>query len=70
MWIRGYGSIHLTLRSEQGLRVIRLDNVAYCPDLLCNLVSFRMLKCMGLWWDTEKGITKLRCKDRTIVADI
>jgi hypothetical protein len=40
VWIKGYGSVHIQLSGPEGTRVLRLDDVAYCPDILCNLVSF------------------------------
>ena len=70
IWIKGYGSIHLHVRSKQGYQTIRLDNVAYCPNLLCNLVSFRLLRKQGLWWDTKADPTTLKRRDNTILAEL
>lgn len=70
IWIKGYGSIHLNLRSARGNQTIRLDNVAYCPDLLCNLVSFRLLRRQGLWWDTKADPTTLKRRDNTVLAEL
>ena len=70
IWIKGYGSIHLNLRSAKGNQTIRLDNVAYCPNLLCNLVSFRLLRKQGLWWDTKADPTTLKRRDNTVLAEL
>jgi len=70
VWIKGYGSVHLHIRSREGTRTIRLDNVAYCPDLLCNLVSFRLLRRQGLWWDTRGDPTTIKRRDNTILAEL
>ena len=44
--------------------------MAYCPDLLCSLVSFRILRHQGLWWDTKSEPTTLKRADNTIVAEL
>ena len=49
---------------------IRLDNVAYCPDLLCSLVSFRLLRRQGLWWDTRSEPTAIKRTDNTVIAEL
>jgi hypothetical protein len=67
VWIRGYGSIDLILKNNNKTAKLTLQDVAICPDLLCNLVSFRLLRHKGIWWDTQTDPTTLRgAEDRTI----
>jgi hypothetical protein len=51
VWIKGYGSIDLTLKNNNNNKAtkVTLQDVAICPDLLCNLVSFRLLRHKGIW---------------------
>jgi hypothetical protein len=58
------------LKSTRGNSTIRLDDVAYCPDLLCNLVSFRLLRRQGLWWDTKSEPTAIKRADNTVIAEL
>jgi hypothetical protein len=44
--------------------------VAICPDLLCNLVSFRLLRQSGIWWETQNDPTTLRRPDGTIIGNV
>jgi hypothetical protein len=34
-----------------GSRIMLLNNMAYCPDLLTTLVLLRQLHRKGLYWD-------------------
>jgi hypothetical protein len=68
-WIKGYGSIDLTLKNNNNNKAtkVTLQDVAICPGLLCNLVSFRLLRHKGIWWDTRSDPTTLRgAENRTI----
>ncbi|KAI8930550.1 hypothetical protein NX059_012545 [Plenodomus lindquistii] len=47
-----------------------LHDVAICPDFLCNLVSFRLLRQQGIWWDTKADPTTLRKSDNTIIGSL
>jgi hypothetical protein len=60
LWIKAYGSVTLTVYSGNNQRQLRLKDVVYCPDLLCNLVSFGLLRLQGLWWDNIRELTVLR----------
>ena len=67
VWIRGYGSIDLILKNNNKTAKLTLQDVAICPDLICNLVSLRLLRHKGIWWDTQTDTTTLRvAEDRTI----
>lgn len=70
IWIKGYGTIILHLTYKQRPRRLVLDHVAICPDLLCNLVSFRKLRQTGIWWDTKSEPTALRKLDGTIISEL
>jgi len=67
VWIRAYGTVVIRVRS-QASRLLRLNDVAYCPDLHCNLISFRILRQQGLWWDTKSNPIVLRRYNDTAVA--
>lgn len=49
---------------------MELQNVAWIPDILCSLVSFRLLRLQGIWWDTRKDPTTLRRADGTIITEL
>lgn len=69
IWIQAYGTVVLRVNSEN-TDSLHLRDVAYCPDLHCNLVSFRLLRRQGLWWDTKTNPTTLRRNDDTLVATL
>jgi hypothetical protein len=48
-WVKGYRSHPLTLTNGTKTTTIILQDVAICPDLLCNLVSFQLLQQEGIW---------------------
>jgi len=70
IWVTGYGSIELHLESEGEITKVTLKDVAICPDLLCNLVSFRLLRQSGIWWETQHQPTTLRKPDGTIIGEV
>lgn len=70
IWIKGYGSLTLDLQHKQGVERLVLHDVAICPDLLCNLVSFRVLKQKGFWWDTQAEPTALRRPNGTTIGEL
>ena len=45
-----------------------LNDVAIYLDLLCNLVSFRRLRHMGIWWDTQSDPTTLRGAENRVIG--
>jgi hypothetical protein len=49
---------------------LQLRDVAWCPDILCNLVSFRLLKQQGMWWDTKSDPTALKDRDNNTIAHL
>ena len=68
VWIKAYGTVIIRVARKQSTTTLQLYNVAYCPDLHCNLVSFRILRNQGLWWDTKSNPTILRRLDDSTVA--
>jgi hypothetical protein len=60
VWIKGYGTVNVTAEGPQGKETLHLINVAWCPDFLCSLVSFRLLRRQGIWWDNREDPTSLR----------
>ncbi|KAF7566109.1 hypothetical protein PtrM4_144290 [Pyrenophora tritici-repentis] len=68
VWIRGYGAVTLTTEGSQDKQALYIVNVAWCPDFLCSLVSFRLLRRQGIWWDNREDPTSLRRWDGTIIA--
>ena len=69
VWIQGYGTVRIRARDLTGERIIRLDNAALCPDIHCNLVSFRLLRQQGIWWDNQAEPTMLRKRDKRAEAE-
>ncbi|KAF7567722.1 hypothetical protein PtrM4_143130 [Pyrenophora tritici-repentis] len=57
VWIRGYGAVTLTTEGSQDKQALHIVNVAWCPDFLCSLVSFRLLRRQGIWWDNREDPT-------------
>jgi hypothetical protein len=47
-----------------------LKDVAWCPEILCNLVSFRSLRQQGIWWDNKNEPTALKRRDDSIIAHL
>jgi hypothetical protein len=54
--IQGYGEVEIALSSPKGrIRILRLHNVAYCPDFPINLVSLQLLEARGIDWSYRNG---------------
>ena len=53
--IQGYGTVDVFLNDPgtKGSRIMRLNDVAFCPIFAANLVSFHLLEKRGLYWDTR-----------------
>jgi hypothetical protein len=66
--IRGYGEVDIRVNSPQGPLIMRLYDVAYCEGLACNLVSFRLLRRKGYYWNNRGTCNELRRKDGSIVC--
>jgi hypothetical protein len=68
IWVSGYGTVELSMKGQCGITKILLQDVAICPDILCNLVSFRCLRQMGIYWNTQDEPTTLRRADGTLLG--
>ena len=68
--ILGYGDVDVQAKSPTGRVILRLHNVAYCPNFACNVVSFRKLQKQGLWWDTRQEYNCIRQQDGSILANL
>src|SRR5438045_8326074 len=54
--IQGYGEVDVVLTNQKGRkRLLRLYNVAYCPNFPTNLVSLRLLEARGVDWSHCSG---------------
>jgi len=60
----------IATEGEQGRQTLLLNNVAWCPDFLCNLISFRLLRRQGIWWENREDPTSLRQWDGSIIATL
>ena len=65
--ILGYGEVDIQVGSPHGTSIMRLYDVAYCEGFACNLVSLRLLRRKGYWWDNKSPNNYLRRKDDSIV---
>ena len=66
--ILGYGEIDIKVNGPRGPRLLRLYDVAYCENFACNLVSLRILRRQGYWWDNRQKQTYLRRADDSMVC--
>jgi hypothetical protein len=70
VWIQGYGTVDVAAEVPQGKHILHLRDVAWCPDFICNLVSFRLLRRQGIWWDNQRDLTTLRQQDGSLIATL
>ncbi|KAI1676615.1 gag-pre-integrs multi-domain protein [Pyrenophora tritici-repentis] len=70
IWIRGYGTTDITLQHQHRTTKLVLRDVAICPEIVCNLVSFRLLRQRGIWWDTKSNPTNLRGPDDQVIGNL
>ncbi len=69
--ILGYGERILRIPGPDGIiRTIRLKNVTFCPDFATNLVSFRLLRNNGYFWDNEGSNNSIKRKDHTVICEM
>ncbi len=68
--ILGYGHVHLRITKENGAKgILRLKDVAFCPDFVTNIVSFRLLRAKGIHWNTISN-TLFRESDSSLVCTL
>ena len=68
--ILGYGDVDIQVQGQHGKSILRLHDVAYCENFACNLVSLRLLRRKGWWWDNRPGHNCLRRTDNSIVCQL
>ena len=67
--ILGYGDIHVRLtKPDGGKGTLRLRNAAFCTDFATNLVSFRILRKKGYYWENKGDNNYLARQDDTILC--
>lgn len=67
--ILGYGDRYVEVTRPNGTKgTLRLKNVAFCTDFATNLVSFRLLREKGYYWDNKGDRNFLKRKDDTIMG--
>lgn len=67
--IQGYGDVDLALQTPAGGRItLRLHDVAFVPEMATSLVSLRLLRNQGIWWDTRPQKTRLCRQDGTVLG--
>jgi hypothetical protein len=64
--ILGYGDIDIEVKTPHQKQLLHLKDVAFCKDFASNLVSLRLLRRQGYWWDTRRDY--LRKADGGIAA--
>ena len=67
--ILGYGDIHITLKRPSGGKgTLRLKNAVFCTDFATNLVSFRLLREKGYYWENKGSNNYLAQQDDTVLC--
>jgi len=68
--ILGYGNVDLRSTKENGTTgILRLKDVAFSPDFVTNIVSFRLLRARGIHWNTITN-TLFRESDSSLVCTL
>jgi hypothetical protein len=68
--ILAYGTVDIQVQGPQNTRILRLQDVALCSGIVCNLVSLRQLQKRGTWWDTRPEFNCLRRADNSILCTL
>lgn len=59
--IHGYGEVDVVVTNQKGRkRILRLHNVAYCPQFPTNIVSLQLLEDRGIDWKHREGEMTIR----------
>jgi len=66
--ILGYGDVHVQVTRTNTKGILRLKNVAFCTNFATNLVSFRLLRKKGYYWDNKGDNNFLARRDDSIMA--
>ena len=69
--IDGYGEVDIKMSTPAGgTRLLRLFDVALCEGFVCNLVSLRVLRKKGYYWDNKPAITLIKRPDNSILCTL
>jgi len=69
--ILGYGEVDIKIKQPiGGTRIMRLYDVALCEGIVCNLVSLRILRQKGYYWDNKPKTTLIRRSDDSILCSL
>ena len=67
--ILGYGDVNIQVtRPDKSKGILRLRDVAFCTDFNTNLVSFRLLRKRGYYWDNKGDNNLLVRKDNSVLC--
>ena len=69
--ILGYGDVNVQVtKPDKSKGVLRLKDVAFCTDFNTNLVSFRLLRKRGYYWDNKGENNLLVRKDDSVLCQM
>lgn len=68
--ILGYGTVRVTLTTRKKMRVLVLRDVAYCENFATSLVSLRLLRRKGYWWDNQWPSNSLITAEGIEIAEL
>jgi hypothetical protein len=67
--ILGYGDVHVSVTQPNGrIGTLQLKNAAFCTDFTTNLVSFRLLRKRGYYWNNKGWNNYLARHDDTVIC--
>ncbi|RYC78724.1 hypothetical protein BFJ63_vAg18401 [Fusarium oxysporum f. sp. narcissi] len=68
--VQGYGNVVIRAHGPRGSKFLRLNDVVFCENFPCNLVSLRQLRKRGYWWDNRPGYNCLREWNGALVCNL
>lgn len=68
--ILAYGEVDVVLSHPTESRILKLKEVAFCPKFVANLVSLRLLKKQGYWWDNKTPSNAIRRADDSLLCNL
>jgi hypothetical protein len=66
--ILGYRDVDINTIRPNGKGVLRLKNVAFCTNFATNLVSFRLLRKKGYYWNNKGDNNFLARRDDSVMC--
>ena len=68
---KGVGTAVVEIRRNNGkLTLLTLNDVIYCPEFVCNLVSASKLFQQGIYWETRSPYCRLRHAGDTVLGEV